>query len=186
MLWRPRFAAIWYFTKRNRMRLTVILLCAAIAGSRAPSAQAESGGAAFTFSPDPAIGAQQRAAYAIVHQYEQYLNAGNTSGILDLFAPQSVAEWNNKPTFATRAQKQAGYYRLFKIAKFSAVLGSASIDIEGEVAIVRTFHHKGASVLEYGKPVTDHNREVFILRRLNGEYKIALYTFNTDTVQGQG
>ena len=135
---------------------------------------------------DPAIATQQRAAYAVVHQYEQYLNAGNTLGILGLFAPQSVAEWNDKPTFVTRAQKQAGYDALFKIAKFSTVFGYASIDIDGDMATVRTFHHKGAAVLENGKLVPDYNREVFILRKLSGAYKIVFYMFNTDPVQGEG
>ena len=71
------------------MRLGMILLSAAIAGSIVPFAKAASGEAPFAFSADPAIGAQQRAAYAVVHQYEQYLNAGNTPGILELFAPQT-------------------------------------------------------------------------------------------------
>ena len=168
------------------MRLAVILLCAATAGSMVPSAKAASSEAAFAFSADPAIGAQQRAAYGVVHQYEQYLNAGNTPGILDLFAPQSVTEWNDKPTFVTRAQKQVGYEALFEIAKFSTVFGYASIDIDGDIAIVRTFHHKGAAVLENGTPVPDYNREVFILRKLNGAYKNVFYMFNTDPVQGEG
>ena len=167
------------------MRLAVILLCAAIAGSIAP-AKAASGEATFAFSADPAIADRQRAAYDVVHQYEQYLNAADTERILDLFAPQSVAEWNDKPTFVTRDQKQAGYNALFKIAKFSTVFGYASIDIDGDVAIVRTFHHKGAAILENGKPVPDYNREVFILRKLNGVYKIVFYMFNTDPVQGEG
>jgi len=154
------------------MRLAVILLCAAIAGSMMPTAKAASGETAFAFSADPATAVRQRAAYAVVHQYEQYLNVGDTERILDLFAPQSVAEWNDKPTFVTRDQKQAGYNALFKIAKFSTVFGYASIDIDSDVAIVRTFHHKGATVLENGKPVLDYNREVFILRELNGAYKI--------------
>jgi hypothetical protein len=34
------------------------------------------------------------------------------------------------------------------------------------MAVVRTFHHKGAAVLEDGGPVRDYNREVFILRKL--------------------
>ena len=142
--------------------------------------------AAFAFSPEPALAAQQRAAYAVVHQYEQYLNAGNTQGILGLFAPDSVAEWNEKPTFATRAQRAAGYEALFRIAKFSTVFGYAGIAIDGDTAIVRTFHHKGAAVLENGRKVTDYNREVFILRKSNGAYRIVFYMFNTDPVQGEG
>jgi hypothetical protein len=168
------------------MRLAAVLLGVSMAGSMAPLATAASENAAFDFSADPMIGAQQRAAYAVVHQYEQYLNEANTPGILTLFAPQSVAEWNDKPTFATLAQKKAGYDALFKIAKFSTVFGYASIDIDGDIAIVRTFHHKGAAVLENGKSVPDYNREVFILRKLNGKYKIVFYMFNTNPVQGEG
>ena len=108
------------------MRLAVLLICAAIIGSIAAPVTAASGETAFAFSADPAISAEQHAAYAVVHQYEHYLNAGSTEGILGLFAPQSVAEWNDKPTFATRAQKQAGYDALFKIAKFSTVFDYAS------------------------------------------------------------
>ena len=62
------------------MRFAVILLCAAIAEALVP-AKAASGETVFAFSAEPAIAAQQRAAYAVVHQYEQYLNAGNTPGI---------------------------------------------------------------------------------------------------------
>lgn len=141
---------------------------------------------AFAFSTDPAISAEQHAAYDVVHRYEQYLNAGNTQGILELFAPQSVAEWNNKPTFATRQAKVAGYDTLFRIAKFMTVFGYASIDIYRDTAVVRTFHHKGATVLENGKMTPDFNREVFILCKLDGAYKIAFYMFNTDPVQGEG
>jgi ketosteroid isomerase-like protein len=161
------------------------VICVVMFGPTATSVAAASE-AALVFSADPAISAAQHAAYDVVHQYEQYLNAGDTRGILDLFAPQSVAEWNDKPTYATRQQKATGYEALFKIAKFSTIFGYASIDVDGDMAIVRTFHHKGAAVLENGKEVTDFNREVFILRKINGVYKIVFYMFNTDPVQGEG
>jgi ketosteroid isomerase-like protein len=163
-----------------------VVICAAIIGSMTTVLKAASGDTAFVFSSDPAISTEQHAAYAIVHQYQLYLNAGNTQGILSLFAPQGVAEWNDKPTFSTRAEKAVGYDALFKIAKFCTVFGYASIEIDGEVAIVRTFHHKGAAVLEKGKEVPDYNREVFILRKMNGAYKIVFYMFNTDPAQGEG
>jgi len=169
----------------TRQPVAALVICTAMFGSTATSVEAASK-ADFVFSTDPAISAAQHAAYDVVHQYEQYLNAGNTQGILDLFAPQSVAEWNDKPTFATREQRAAGYEALFKIAKFSTVFGYASIDVDGDMAIVRTFHHKGAAVLENGTEVPDFNREVFILRKINGAYKIVFYMFNTDPMQGEG
>jgi ketosteroid isomerase-like protein len=142
--------------------------------------------ASFTFSSDPTVSTQQHAAYDVVHRYEQLLNAGDVEAIIDLFAPDGVAEWNDKPTFVTRQEKIDAYSALFKVAKFSTVFGYAGIDVASDTAVVRTFHHKGATILEGGKEVVDLNREVFVLRRQGNEWKIKLYIFNTDPVQGEG
>ena len=150
--------------------------------------QAQTSAANFQYSSDKAVAAQQHAAYDVVHRYEELLNKGDTASILALYAPDSVAEWNDKPTFTTEAEKKEAYDSLFKAAKFSTVFGYASINVYGggNVAVVRTFHHKGASVNEGGKEIVDLNREVFILNKIGNEYKIALYIFNTDPVQGEG
>jgi ketosteroid isomerase-like protein len=157
-------------------------LCVALLGQVAAADQPEG----FTYSSDPTTSAAQHAAYKTVHQYEDYLNSGNIDGIVGLFAPEGVAEWNNKPTFATDRDKKRGYGALFKIAKFHTVFGFASIDIYADTAVVRTFHHKGAAVRENGRMVSDLNREVFILKKIDGAYKIVFYMFNTDPVQGEG
>ncbi len=141
---------------------------------------------AYRFSADAAVSAEQHEAYDVVHRYEQLLNAGDTAGILALYAPDSVAEWNDKPTFATRDEKKAAYDALFKVASFTTVFGYAGIDVVGGTAVVRTFHHKGATVVEGGKDVVDLNREVFVLHKIAGAWKIVLYIFNTDPVQGEG
>ncbi len=140
----------------------------------------------YAAASDPTVAAQQRDAYDVVHRYETLLNAGDTAGILDLFAPDGVAEWNNVPTAATPPERRAIYEALFRTARFSTVFGYASVDAHGDTAVVRTFHHEGATVLENGKKVVDLNREVFVLRRIDGRYRIVLYIFNTDPVQGEG
>ena len=154
-----------------------VFLAAAQAGEPAPP---------FRFSADPALSAEQHAAYDVVHRYEELLNARDTAGILALYAPDSVAEWNDKPTFASSAEKTAAYDALFGIARFSTIFGYAGIDVVGDTAVVRTFHHKGAAVMEAGKEVVDLNREVFVLHKIAGTWKISLYIFNTDPVQGEG
>jgi len=140
----------------------------------------------FTFATDPAVAAQQRSAFDVVHRYEQLLNAGDTTGILELFAPDGIAEWNDKPTFSTLQERRDAYDALFRIAKFTTVFGYAGIDVHGDTAVVRTYHHRGATVLEGGKEVADLNREVFVLRRTDGRWRISLYIFNTNPVQGEG
>ncbi|WP_175771412.1 YybH family protein [Burkholderia ambifaria] len=140
----------------------------------------------LSYSSDVAVRAVQQQVYETVHMYESALNKGDTKAIVDLFADDSVAEWNEKRTYTTRQQKVDGYDALFKIAKFWTVFAYDAINVYGDTAVVRTHHHKGAAVIENGKSVTDLNREVFVLRKLNGRWKIVLYTFNTDPVQGEG
>ncbi|RYB06586.1 YybH family protein [Lichenibacterium ramalinae] len=167
------------------LRPAVALLGAALAYGLTPAWAAETV-PAFAFSTDPAVSAGQHAAYDVVHRYEDLLNAGDTAGILALFAPGSVAEWNDKPTFTTVDEKKGAYDALFRVAQFTTVFGYAGIDVVGDTAVVRTFHHKGASVMEGGKEVVDLNREVFVLHNIGGAWKISLYIFNTDPVQGEG
>ena len=167
--------------------LTAILAAAGFAfGPSMHLARAEEATSSIPFSADPKIAAEQHAAYDVVHRYEQLLNAGDTAGILALYAPDSVAEWNDKPTFATADEKRAAYDALFKVAKFNTVFGYAGVDVVGDTAVIRTFHHEGATVFESGKKVVDLNREVFVLHKIDGAWKISLYTFNTDPVQGEG
>lgn len=166
-------------------RLTLAACALALAASLPLSAAAEEAQAP-PFSSDPAVSAPQHEAYNVVHRYELMLNAGNTDEILKLFAPDSVAEWNDKTTFKTRDQKADAYDALFRIAKFTTVFGYDAIDVYGDTAVVRTYHHKGATVLENGKQVSDLNREIFVLRKISGEWKIILYAFNTNPQQGEG
>jgi ketosteroid isomerase-like protein len=169
----------------RRSGVAVLAIATATVLTAANAAGPETG-APFPFSSDPVLSAQQHAAYDVVHRYELLLNAADTVGILDLYAPDSVAEWNDRPTLATRQEKADAYDALFKVAKFSTVFGYAGIDVSGDTAVVRTYHHKGAIVLEGGKEVVDLNREVFVLHKIGDAWKIALYIFNTDPVQGEG
>ena len=97
----------------------------------------------------------QHAAYDVAHRYEQLLNAGDAAGIVQLFAPDGVAEWNEKPTFVTPQEKIDAYNALFKAVKCSTIFGNAGIDVRGDTAVVRTFHHTGAAISEGGKEVVD-------------------------------
>ena len=140
----------------------------------------------ITFSAEPTVSVNQHQVYDAVHLYERSLNSADTATIVGLFAPSGVAEWNDKRTYATPAELTGGYSALFKIAKFSTVFSYDSILVSGDIAVVRTHHHAGATVVENGKEVLDKNREAFVLQKIDGKWKIVLYTFNTDPMQGEG
>ena len=61
-----------------------------------------------------------------------------------------------------------------------------AVNVHADAAVVRAHHHVGAAVIGNGKKVIDYNREVFVLNKVDGAWKIVLYAFNTDPVQGEG
>lgn len=139
----------------------------------------------FKFSSNPYIRAEQHDVYNVVRQYASGLDTANTEKIVSLFAKNFVAEWNNHTTVTTRRQMIDGYDALFKFAKFSTVPAVDAVNIYGDTAVVRSHHYRGTSILEHGKKVLDRNREVFVMRKIDGKWKIVLYIFNADSVQGQ-
>jgi ketosteroid isomerase-like protein len=154
-----------------------------LSSSVSPAAAAED---SIPYSSDPTVSAAQHEVYDVVNRYQDALNGKETDTIVGLFADDSVAEWNNKRTYATREQRVDGYNALFRIANFKTNFAYDSINVYGDTAVVRTHHHVGATVVENGKKVTDYNREVFVLHKIDGAWKIVLYTFNTDPKQGEG
>lgn len=143
---------------------------------------------AYAFSSDSAVAAQQKAVYDVVNRYQDALNSGNIDTILSLYGKTSYSQWNNKVTADTTEKRRQQYTDLFKTEKFVTEFGYDSVYVNGDMAYVRTHHHVGqvVTVLKDGSKVLDKNREIFVLEKQEGQWKIVIYTFNTNPVQGQG
>ena len=129
---------------------------------------------------------EQKNVYDTIIKYQNALNAGDTKTILGLFADESYSQWNDKLTADNTEKRQGQYDDLFKREKFETDFAFDSIWINGDTAVVRTHHHVGSVVTNFKeqKTIIDLNREVFVLSKINGEWKIFLYTFNTNPLQG--
>jgi ketosteroid isomerase-like protein len=142
---------------------------------------------AFSYSAETKTAATQRNVKAIVERYQEGLNSSNFAIISPLFAPDAVAEWNDKTTVIGPDAMAAPYQALFKEIKFTTDFQYDAVDIYGDLAIVRTHHPVGQTELRVkdGSQKLDFNREIFVLRRIAGDWKIILYTFNTQPWQGE-
>lgn len=140
----------------------------------------------YPVSSNAEVAEQQKAVYDTVIRYQNALNSGDTQTILSLFADESYSQWNNKPTADTTEKRRQQYDTLFKEEKFQTQFAFDTVSINGNTAYVRTHHHRGATVtrLSDGATILDLNREVFILEKQQGSWKIVLYTFNTNPIQG--
>jgi ketosteroid isomerase-like protein len=142
---------------------------------------------AFRYSGDTSVAAVQRAVKAVVERYQRGLNSSNFEIIRPLFAPDAVAEWNEKTTVIGSDGMAAPYWALFKEIKFTTDFQYDAVDVHGDLAIVRTHHPVGQMEVNIkdGSTKLDFNREIFVLQKANGDWKIILYTFNTQPRQGE-
>jgi ketosteroid isomerase-like protein len=142
---------------------------------------------AFRYSKDAQVAAAQKKVKAVVERYQDGLNSSDFSKIRPLFARDAVAEWNDKATVLGVDAMAKPYEDLFKAIKFNTDFQYDAVDLYGDVAIVRTHHPVGQTelILKDRSRKLDFNREIFVLRRLDGDWKIVLYTFNTQPRQGE-
>lgn len=141
---------------------------------------------AFSYSKDAAVSHDQKEVHNAIITYQTALNSGDTSKILTLFSKESYSQWNDKLTADTNQERKEQYDSLFSKEKFETDFVFDTIWVNGNVAVVRTHHHKGSVVtdIKENKTVIDLNREVFVMHKENGKWMIYLYTFNTNPLQG--
>ncbi|KEY60630.1 SgcJ/EcaC family oxidoreductase [Serratia sp. DD3] len=170
-----------------RISASVLALVGTLAGPFASASAAPPEGLPLT--GDAATHAKQLQVYDAVHQYQNALNQGDTQAIVKLFAKNGVAEWDNTLTASTPEQIAKIYDGLFKQIKNSAdyVYDVIQVSSSGDMAYVRTHHPLGqtATIRETGKKVKVSSRETFVLRKVDGTWKLALFMFNNDIEQGQ-
>jgi ketosteroid isomerase-like protein len=142
---------------------------------------------AFSYSKDARVAAVQKKVKAVVERYQDGLNSSDFAKIRPLFAGDAVAEWNEKATVIGLEAMAKSYQVLFKAIKFNTDFQYDAVDVYGDVAIVRTHHPVGQTerFLKDNSKKLDFNREIFVLHRIDGDWKIILYTFNTQPKQGE-
>lgn len=168
-------------------KLTAVLLLAATGlCGQTYAASSKAVPQSYRVSAEAGVAAEQKAVYELINRYQTALNAGDTPTILSLFAPESYSQWNEKPTADSNEKRRQQYDNLFKNEKFETEFAYDSVNVNGNMAYVRTHHHRGATVtrISDGATLIDLNREVFVLEKQQGQWKIVVYTFNTNPIQG--
>lgn len=170
-------------------RIPIVAAAALLLLAATPSADAQDDGptGALRCSADPKLAATQRAVEGVVGRHRAGLNASDFAQIRPLFAPDAVAEWNEKATLIGVEAMAKPDEDLSKAIKFATDFQSDAVDLHGDIAIVRTHHPLGSVEpnLADGSRTPDYNREVFVLKRAGADRKISLDTFTTQPRQGE-
>jgi len=122
---------------------------------------------------------QEKAAIeTLLNSYEKALNASDTESVLKLYAEDGVFMPSEAPTSIGIAAVEGAYNFVFSQIKLHIKFSVDEIEIQGDFAFARTISRGTVDVLAAGISVPEENRELFVFKKENGEWKIARYIFN--------
>ena len=134
---------------------------------------------------------RSKGANAPVERCHAALDASDFATVRMSFAPDAVAERNEKQTMVGVDAKPCPYEALFKATKFNTDFQYDAADIGGDVASVRNRHPVEQTKLVggTGRKTPNFNRETFVQRRFGPDWsqawRIVLHAFCRQPRQGE-
>ncbi len=114
----------------------------------------------------------------LLFSYRDALNASDVSKVLPLYTEDGVFMPSNAPTAAGQEQVKAAYEFVFKAIQLHIEFYIDEIVLHGDYAFARTTSKGTTLIHATGETVPEENRELFVLQKANGQWKISRYMFN--------
>lgn len=114
----------------------------------------------------------------VVEEYFRALNESKLEKIVALYHQDSVFLPKNAPAVRGIDEITKAYRSLFENAKLNTEHVYHHVSLYGNVAIVESQGSGTLTLLESKKTVPSNNKELFVLRKINGKWKIDRYMFN--------
>lgn len=122
--------------------------------------------------------AEKTAIETLLFSYRDALNASDVSKVLPLYANDGVFMPSNAPSAIGQQQVKSAYEFVFSQIQLNIEFYIDEIVVNGDYAFARTTS-KGTTLIRANEQtVAEENRELFVLQKTNGQWKIARYMFN--------
>jgi uncharacterized protein (TIGR02246 family) len=121
---------------------------------------------------------EQTAIETLLHAYGDALNEARAAQVLALYTPDGVFMPASAPSANGLAQVEQSYAGIFRNIKLHIQLRILEIVVSGDYAFASTTSAGTTLVHATGQTVPEENRELFVLQRHQGQWKIARYMFN--------
>ncbi len=132
-----------------------------------------------TFKNDANMNSSEKSAIEkLLFSYEAALNASDTKAVLALYAKDGVFMPSEAPTAAGHPAVEQAYDFVFSQIKLNIKFSIDEIEVNNDLAFARTISKGTTDVLAAGITVPEENRELFVLVKENGAWKIGRYMFN--------
>lgn len=114
----------------------------------------------------------------LLFSYRDALNTSDVNKVLPLYTTDGVFMPSNAPSAIGQEQVKAAYEFVFSQIQLNIEFYIDEIVVNGDYAFARTTS-KGTTLIHANKQiVAEENRELFVLQKTNGQWKIARYMFN--------
>ncbi len=114
----------------------------------------------------------------LLFTYRDALNASDVSKVLTLYTEDGIFMPSGAPTSIGTEQVKGAYEFVFSNIKLSIEFYIDEIIVNGEYAFARTTSKGTTLIHATGETVPEENRELFVLQKENGSWKIDRYMFN--------
>jgi len=125
------------------------------------------------------IGNQEKAAVEkTLNKYFDSLNESDVKSAVGSYTSDGVFIAAGAPTAIGIEQLNPAYEYLFKAIQLSVNVTIDEVIIKDDIAFARTHSQATTLIRATGENIPGENREFFLLRKEQGEWKIARYLFN--------
>lgn len=114
----------------------------------------------------------------LLFSYRDALNASDVNKVLPLYTNDGVFMPSNAPSAIGQEQIKGSYEFVFKTIQLNIEFLIDEIVVNGDYAFARTTSNGTTLIHANGKTVAEENRELFVLQKTNGQWKISRYMFN--------
>lgn len=124
----------------------------------------------------------------VLNHYQQAMRNADIAGISATLHDDVVTTFQGKLTTRGKAAVLEGYQSTFQAMDFSEIEYLVDdIEVSQDLAVVSTYHPVGSFVTHKKdqKKIMDHNRELFALKKVQGQWLIYRYMFNQTPEQAK-
>ena len=114
----------------------------------------------------------------LLFTYRDALNASDVNKVLPLYTNDGVFMPSNAPSAIGQEQVKASYEFVFSQIQLNIEFHIDEIEVNGAYAFARTTSKGTTLIHANGETVAEENRELFVLQKTNGQWKISRYMFN--------
>ena len=117
---------------------------------------------------------------AALKGYERVLNASDVDGVLKLYTEDGVFMAQHNPSAVGVQQVEAAYTAVFQAIDLNVEFDIVEIEvIADDWAYVRSNSSGTTTINATGDKVAEGNQELFVMQKIDGDWKIARYAFST-------